>query len=134
MQSLTFPKGLVSKMSQNKWFMNILDFNFGFNFLESLTFLDPIFSGVAHTRTITLTSHLKWPKVFSQSLTLRFPSGSLISHPFRCLFTAFFFFFFSTPQGLPNGARRTPLVVQALRACTPDPFGVRYKNPLRGFL
>lgn len=43
-------------------------------------------------------------------------------------------FFFSTPTGLPNGARRTPLVVQALRACTPDPFGVRYKNPLRGFL
>ena len=68
------------------------------------------------------------PEVAKSIFVVAHPSGSLISHPVQVLVHRIFFFFFS------NGVLRAPLVVQALRACTPDPFGVRYKNPFGIFI
>ena len=123
-------KGLVSKTSKISGLWNIFDFNF----LESLTFLA---RNILHSHT---PAQLLWLRTWSGQ------SIFVVAHPlvpFRFAhFTPVqvlgsphsFFFFFSNPYGVANGALRAPLVVQALRACTPDPFGVRYKNPRRGFL
>ena len=89
-------------MSQNKWFMNIFDFNFGFNFLESLTFLA---RNILHSHHISFWTHIFWsrthphnyfdfaPEVAKSIFVVAYPSGSLISHPVQVLVHRIFFFF-----------------------------------------
>ena len=122
-------------MSQNKWFMNIFDFNFGFNFLESLTFLA---RNILHSHHISfldpyfLESHtpaqLLWLRTWSgqKYFRSRLPFGSLrvrsFHTPFRCLFTAFIFFFFQPRRGCPMG----PVGPHWLY----KPFGLVHRTPL----
>ena len=140
-------KGLVSKMSQNKWFMNIFDFNFGFNFLESLTFLA---RNILHSHHISfldpyfLESHtpaqLLWLRTWSgqKYFRSRLPFGSLrvrsFHTPFRCLFTAFIFFFFCNPVGVAQWGPTGPIGCTSPSGLYTGPLWVRYKNPRRGFL
>ena len=115
-------KGLVSKMSQNKWFMEYFWLNFGFNFLESLTFLA---RNILHSHT---PAQLLWLRTWSgqKYFRSRSPFGSLRVRSFHTRSGAcsppFFFFFFSTPTGLPMG----PVGPHWLY----KPFGLVHRTPL----
>ena len=119
-------KGLVSKMSQNKWFMEYFDF-----ILDLISGIAHIFArNILHSRTHPHNYFDFAPEVAKSIFVVAHPSvpfGFAHFTPRSGACSPLSFFFFSNPYGVANGARRTPLVVQALRACTPDPFGVRYK-------
>lgn len=115
--------------------------------MESLTFLPEIFC----TRTTFLFwTHIFWsrthphnyfdfaPEVAKSIFVVAHPSvpfGFAHFTPRSGACSPHFFFFFFNPYGVAQwGSYGPPLVVQALRACTPDPFGVRYKNPFGIFI
>ena len=129
---------LVSKMSQNKGFMNIFDFNFGFNFLESLTFLAwfPTFfwPEIFCTRTTFLLdpyfleSHtpaqLLWLRTWSgqKYFRSRSPFGSLRVRSFHTRSGACSPHFFLQPhRGCPMGPVGPHWVYK--------PFGLVHRTP-----
>ena len=113
-------KGLVSKWVKISGLWNIFDFNFGFNFLES------------HT-----PAQLLWLRTWSgqKYFRSRSPFGSLrvrsFHTPFRCLFTAFIFFFF--PKGCPMGPVGPHWLYKPLGLVHRTPKGSGIKIP-SGFL
>lgn len=138
-------KSLVSKMSQNKWFMNIFDFNFGFNFLESLTFWPEIFC----TRTTFLFwTHIFWsrthphnyfdfaPEVAKSIFVVAYPSvpfGFAHFTPRSGACSPHSFFFFQPRRGCPMGPVGPHWLYKPLGLVHRTPLGSGIKIPFGDF-